>query len=47
MHEIIISNAKAKNTSGSLEFPWMVDGAGLPPNASELLPKMVKYIEWI
>uniref|UniRef100_A0A453H3J4 Inositol hexakisphosphate and diphosphoinositol-pentakisphosphate kinase n=1 Tax=Aegilops tauschii subsp. strangulata TaxID=200361 RepID=A0A453H3J4_AEGTS len=40
LHEIIISNAKAKNTNGSVEFPWMVDGAGLPPNASELLPKM-------
>ena len=43
LHEIIISSAKAKNTEGPMEFPWMVDGAGLPANASQLLPKMVKY----
>ncbi|XP_006650423.1 inositol hexakisphosphate and diphosphoinositol-pentakisphosphate kinase VIP2-like isoform X1 [Oryza brachyantha] len=42
LHEIIISNARAKNTNESVEFPWMVDGAGLPANASELLPKMAK-----
>ena len=45
LHEIIISsNAKAKNTNGSVELPWMVDGAGLPADASQLLPKMVYYI---
>jgi hypothetical protein len=43
LHELIISNAKAKKTEEPLEFPWMVDGAGLPANASQLLPKMVKY----
>ncbi|KAF8681847.1 hypothetical protein HU200_045290 [Digitaria exilis] len=42
LHEIIISNAKAKDTVESAEFPWMVDGAGLPVNASQLLPKMAK-----
>ncbi|KAL6893672.1 hypothetical protein ACP4OV_007770 [Aristida adscensionis] len=42
LNDIIISNAKAKNTEEPLEFPWMVDGAGLPANASQLLPKMVK-----
>uniref|UniRef100_A0ACD5WAJ7 Uncharacterized protein n=1 Tax=Avena sativa TaxID=4498 RepID=A0ACD5WAJ7_AVESA len=42
LHEIIISNAKATNTNGSVEHPWMVDGAGLPANASQLLPKMAK-----
>ncbi|RLN40623.1 inositol hexakisphosphate and diphosphoinositol-pentakisphosphate kinase 2-like isoform X2 [Panicum miliaceum] len=42
LHEIIISNTKAKDTEGSAEFPWMVDGAGLPANASQLLPKMAK-----
>ncbi|PUZ37548.1 hypothetical protein GQ55_9G128600 [Panicum hallii var. hallii] len=42
LHEIIISNTKAQDTEGSAEFPWMVDGAGLPVNASQLLPKMAK-----
>ncbi|XP_062212084.1 inositol hexakisphosphate and diphosphoinositol-pentakisphosphate kinase VIP2-like [Phragmites australis] len=42
LHEIIISNAKAKNTEEPVEFPWMVDGAGLPAHASQLLPKMAK-----
>jgi inositol hexakisphosphate/diphosphoinositol-pentakisphosphate kinase len=45
LHEIIISNAKAKSTNESVELPWMVDGAGLPADASQLLPKMVYYIE--
>ncbi|XP_044365141.1 inositol hexakisphosphate and diphosphoinositol-pentakisphosphate kinase VIP2 isoform X3 [Triticum aestivum] len=47
LHEIIISNAKANNTNGSVEFPWMVDGAGLPPDASELLPKMAKLTKQV
>uniref|UniRef100_A0A0D3FMM4 Inositol hexakisphosphate and diphosphoinositol-pentakisphosphate kinase n=1 Tax=Oryza barthii TaxID=65489 RepID=A0A0D3FMM4_9ORYZ len=42
LHEIIITNAKAKNANEPVEFPWMVDGAGLPANASQLLPKMAK-----
>ncbi|KAL2487377.1 Phosphoglycerate mutase-like family protein [Abeliophyllum distichum] len=42
LNEIITSGAKAVNSSGLPEKPWMVDGAGLPPNASELLPKLMK-----
>ncbi|KAI4351585.1 hypothetical protein L6164_005931 [Bauhinia variegata] len=42
LNEIITSSAKITHTNGSTEFPWMVDGAGLPPNASELLLKLVK-----
>ncbi|XP_038725484.1 inositol hexakisphosphate and diphosphoinositol-pentakisphosphate kinase VIP1-like isoform X7 [Tripterygium wilfordii] len=42
LHEIITSGTKTANGNGSSEFPWMTDGAGLPTNASELLPKLVK-----
>ncbi|XP_073221281.1 inositol hexakisphosphate and diphosphoinositol-pentakisphosphate kinase VIP2-like isoform X5 [Cicer arietinum] len=42
LNEIITSSANAVDTNGSQEFPWTVDGAGLPPNASELLPELVK-----
>ncbi|KAK4488466.1 hypothetical protein RD792_004230 [Penstemon davidsonii] len=42
LNEIITSAKKASHSNGSLEKPWMVDGAGLPTNASELLPKLVK-----
>ncbi|KAI3462959.1 hypothetical protein Pfo_019622 [Paulownia fortunei] len=42
LNEIITSGTKAVHSSGLPEKPWMVDGAGLPPNASELLPKLVK-----
>lgn len=41
LHEMITSETKAGQTNGSPEYPWMVDGAGLPPNASKLLPRMV------
>lgn len=41
LNEIITSGLKAVH-SKSPEKPWMVDGAGLPENASELLPKLVK-----
>ncbi|KAM0822672.1 hypothetical protein ACQ4PT_071354 [Festuca glaucescens] len=47
LHEIIISNAKAKNTNESVELPWMVDGAGLPADASQLLPKMAKLTKQV
>ncbi|XP_057770607.1 inositol hexakisphosphate and diphosphoinositol-pentakisphosphate kinase VIP2-like isoform X1 [Salvia miltiorrhiza] len=40
LNEIITSGMKAVHSS-SPEKPWMVDGAGLPANASELLPKLV------
>ncbi|CAJ1827941.1 unnamed protein product [Sphenostylis stenocarpa] len=40
LNEIITSSSKNIHSNGSPEFSWMVDGAGLPPNASELLPKL-------
>ncbi|XP_078171087.1 inositol hexakisphosphate and diphosphoinositol-pentakisphosphate kinase VIP2-like [Carex rostrata] len=40
LQEIIISNIKSEVINGCLEAPWMVDGAGVPSNASQLLPKM-------
>ncbi|XP_070041735.1 inositol hexakisphosphate and diphosphoinositol-pentakisphosphate kinase VIP2-like isoform X2 [Nicotiana tomentosiformis] len=42
LNDVITSGSKTLHNSGSGEKPWMVDGAGLPPNASELLPKLVK-----
>ncbi|XP_074317537.1 inositol hexakisphosphate and diphosphoinositol-pentakisphosphate kinase VIP2-like isoform X2 [Silene latifolia] len=41
LNEIITSGALTSHTNGSPEFPWMVDGAGLPPNVVEFLPKLV------
>ncbi|XP_057869878.1 inositol hexakisphosphate and diphosphoinositol-pentakisphosphate kinase VIP2 isoform X4 [Cryptomeria japonica] len=38
LYELITAR---KPASVNEEIPWMIDGAGLPPNASELLPKMV------
>ncbi|KHN34199.1 Inositol hexakisphosphate and diphosphoinositol-pentakisphosphate kinase 1 [Glycine soja] len=43
LNEIITSNANTVDSNGSPEFPWMVDGAGLPPNASELLANLVMF----
>ncbi|BAT83409.1 Inositol hexakisphosphate and diphosphoinositol-pentakisphosphate kinase [Vigna angularis] len=45
LNEIITSSSKTIPSNGSAEFSWMVDGAGLPPNASELLPKLVSLIK--
>ncbi|RDX99713.1 Inositol hexakisphosphate and diphosphoinositol-pentakisphosphate kinase VIP2, partial [Mucuna pruriens] len=42
LNEIITSTAKTVDSNGSPEFTWTDDGAGLPPNASELLPNLVK-----
>lgn len=42
LNEIITSGAKTTHGNGTPAKPWMVDGAGLPPNASELLPNLVK-----
>ncbi|KAL0014138.1 hypothetical protein SO802_001207 [Lithocarpus litseifolius] len=42
LHDIITSVTKTVQNNGSSELPWMVDGAGLPSNASELLPKLVQ-----
>ncbi|PKA60978.1 inositol hexakisphosphate/diphosphoinositol-pentakisphosphate kinase [Apostasia shenzhenica] len=47
LHEIITSEKKSVNSRRCAEFPWMVDGAGLPSNASELLPKMYKLTKKI
>ncbi|KAL1104324.1 hypothetical protein V6Z11_D04G059000 [Gossypium hirsutum] len=41
LNEIITSGARTIPSNGTSECPWMVDGAGLPSNASELLPKLV------
>ncbi|KAJ1443700.1 Histidine phosphatase superfamily, clade-2 [Sesbania bispinosa] len=45
LNEIITSSSKAVHNNESPEFSWMVDGAGLPPNASELLPKLISLIK--
>ncbi|KAK9665449.1 hypothetical protein RND81_14G112700 [Saponaria officinalis] len=42
LNDIITSGVLTSHSDGSPEFPWMVDGAGLPPNAAELLPKLVE-----
>ncbi|KAH9622828.1 hypothetical protein KSS87_021542 [Heliosperma pusillum] len=42
LNEIITSGALTSPSNGSPEFPWMVDGAGHPENAAELLPKLVE-----
>ncbi|GKA94049.1 inositol hexakisphosphate and diphosphoinositol-pentakisphosphate kinase VIP2 isoform X2, partial [Tanacetum coccineum] len=42
LNELITAGVKAVQANGSLKKPWMVDGAGLPLNASELLPTLVK-----
>ncbi|CAL5370610.1 unnamed protein product [Camellia sinensis] len=42
LNEIITSGAKDIHSNKSPDAPWTVDGAGLPCNASELLPKLVQ-----
>ncbi|KAL0450597.1 UNVERIFIED_CONTAM: Inositol hexakisphosphate and diphosphoinositol-pentakisphosphate kinase VIP2 [Sesamum latifolium] len=42
LNEIITSGTKTVHNNGQPEKPWMVDGAGVPPNAPELLPELVK-----
>ncbi|KAL9257942.1 Inositol hexakisphosphate and diphosphoinositol-pentakisphosphate kinase VIP2-like protein [Drosera capensis] len=46
LNEIITSGAQSMN-GNEPEFPWMVDGAGLPPAASELLPKLAELTKKI
>lgn len=42
LNEIVTSGTKMIHEHGSSEeFPWMTDGAGLPPNAHELLRELV------
>lgn len=40
LYEIITSGGKKSNAPINEESPWMVDAAGLPSNARELLPRM-------
>ncbi|KAL3629310.1 Inositol hexakisphosphate and diphosphoinositol-pentakisphosphate kinase vip2 [Castilleja foliolosa] len=42
LNEIITSESKTAHSNGPVDKPWMVDGSGVPPNASQLLPEMVK-----
>ncbi|XP_041008391.1 inositol hexakisphosphate and diphosphoinositol-pentakisphosphate kinase VIP1-like isoform X2 [Juglans microcarpa x Juglans regia] len=42
LNKIITSCAKTVQNDDSSECPWMVDGTGLPSNASELLPKLMQ-----
>ncbi|KAL6518894.1 Inositol hexakisphosphate and diphosphoinositol-pentakisphosphate kinase vip2 [Orobanche hederae] len=42
LNEIITSGTKTVQSSGAPEKPWMVDGNGVPSNAAQLLPEMVK-----
>ncbi|KAI7742421.1 hypothetical protein M8C21_022902, partial [Ambrosia artemisiifolia] len=42
LNELVTSRAKVVQANGSSKKPWMIDGAGIPPNASELLLKLVK-----
>ncbi|KAK9698402.1 hypothetical protein RND81_08G101600 [Saponaria officinalis] len=42
LNEIIKCGEPTSLSNGSPEYPWMVDGAGLPPNAAEILPKLVE-----
>ncbi|XP_042025102.1 inositol hexakisphosphate and diphosphoinositol-pentakisphosphate kinase VIP2-like isoform X2 [Salvia splendens] len=43
LNEIINSdNDTIESTDPPGEKPWMVDGSGVPPNASQLLPEIVK-----
>ncbi|KAK4783978.1 hypothetical protein SAY86_018346 [Trapa natans] len=41
LNEIITSAGKTTQYNGFSKCPWMADGAGLPDNASELLPKLM------
>ncbi|XP_077210138.1 inositol hexakisphosphate and diphosphoinositol-pentakisphosphate kinase VIP2-like isoform X2 [Tasmannia lanceolata] len=47
LHEIITFEAKAAQINKCTELPWTVDGAGLPPNASQLLPEMVQLTKTV
>ncbi|KFK25743.1 hypothetical protein AALP_AA8G153900 [Arabis alpina] len=45
LNEIITAGTKLVNDYVSSELPWMTDGAGLPPQANEHLPEMVKLVK--
>lgn len=42
LYDVIISGKSVK--SPNPEKPWMADAAGLPENALELLPKLVREL---
>lgn len=43
LYDIIVSEKPIKSSNS--ETPWMVDGAGLPTNALDLLPRLVELIK--
>eukprot|EP00249_Psilotum_nudum_P017504 c26356_g1_i1 orf=1564-3798(-) len=43
LYDLIV--AQKQTTPARPEAPWMVDGAGLPPNALALLPRLVKLVK--
>uniref|UniRef100_A0A0D9V6F9 Inositol hexakisphosphate and diphosphoinositol-pentakisphosphate kinase n=1 Tax=Leersia perrieri TaxID=77586 RepID=A0A0D9V6F9_9ORYZ len=45
LHDIILSSKVANGQS--VEFPWMVDGAGVPPNAAKLLTNLAQLTKEI
>jgi inositol hexakisphosphate/diphosphoinositol-pentakisphosphate kinase len=43
LHDIIVSS-KVANGSKPAGYPWMVDGAGVPTNAAQLLTDLVNAL---
>ncbi|CAO2182712.1 unnamed protein product [Urochloa humidicola] len=46
LHDIITSS-KVANCNEPVEFPWMVDGAGVPKNAAQLLTNLAELTKQI
>ncbi|RLM93078.1 hypothetical protein C2845_PM08G27330 [Panicum miliaceum] len=46
LHDIITSS-KVANCNEPVEFPWMVDGAGVPKNAAQLLTSLAELTKQI
>ncbi|KAE8668634.1 Inositol hexakisphosphate and diphosphoinositol-pentakisphosphate kinase [Hibiscus syriacus] len=42
LNDVITSGERRIHTNGTSKCPWMTDGAGLPSNAFELLPKLTE-----
>ncbi|KAJ0228654.1 hypothetical protein HA466_0323110, partial [Hirschfeldia incana] len=42
LNEIITAGTKLVHDYVSSELPWMIDGVGLPPQANESLPELIK-----
>ncbi|WOL08862.1 inositol hexakisphosphate and diphosphoinositol-pentakisphosphate kinase 2-like [Canna indica] len=47
LHDIILSEGKSVMRNGNSVSPWMIDGAGLPANASQHLPSLVELTKKI